>query len=126
VNQGEKIRRRRQELDLTQAQLGAMVGQTRAHISYIEKTGRVNYHTYQAIAKAMGMSPNYNVGDDDENSASSGVVYQPSETYQRTQEGQLVTENAMLRKENNSLKQIVELQKMVIELLKKELDTLKR
>lgn len=125
MNQGEKIRKRRQELDLTQAELGTMVGQTRAHISYIEKTGRVNYHTYQAIAKALGLSTEYyshkmaQIGDTIQTVAESPTMFQ------RVQDGALSMENTMLRKEVNSLKQIVELQKMVIEMLKKELEVLK-
>jgi len=128
VNQGEKIRRRRQELGLTQAALGAMVSQTRAHISYIEKTGRVNYNTYQAIAKALGMSTHYVSPKELASEGLSSVNEpEPLQYYQSSSsENTLTTENAHLRKEIHSFKQIVELQKMVIELLKKELDSLKR
>lgn len=125
MNQGEKIRKRRVELDLTQAELGAMVGQTRAHISYIEKTGRVNYNTYQAIAKALGLSTEYH-SYKNPTPESASIAGESVQLFQKVQENTVGMENTMLRKEVNSLKQIVELQKMVIEMLKKELEGLKQ
>lgn len=57
MKRGERIRSRREELGISQAELARMLKKTRSLVSYIEKTGKVNDLTYYDILKKLELSP---------------------------------------------------------------------
>lgn len=59
---GEAIKRAREEKNLTQAQLGEMIGVQRAQISKIESGRNVTFATIARIFKAMGINAKLDLG----------------------------------------------------------------
>lgn len=59
---GEAIKKARQGRNLTQAQLGDMVGVQRAQISKIESGKNVTFATISRVFKAMGVSAKLDLG----------------------------------------------------------------
>ena len=65
---GERIKRRREELDMSQAELARKVGySTRSTITRIERDGNgISQDKIVAIAKALKVTPSYLMGWEDE------------------------------------------------------------
>jgi len=59
---GEAIRQARESKNLTQEQLGAMIGVQRAQVSRIEKGNNLTISTISRVFKAMGISANLELG----------------------------------------------------------------
>lgn len=59
---GEAIKKARQKLNLTQAQLGDMVGVQRAQISKIESGKNLTLSTISRVFKAMGVKAKLDLG----------------------------------------------------------------
>lgn len=59
---GEAIKKARQDRNLTQAQLGEMVGVQRAQISKIESGKNITFSTISRVFKAMGVSAKLDLG----------------------------------------------------------------
>lgn len=112
MNRGERIRIRRKELGISQAELARMLSKTRSLISYIEKTGKFNDLTYYDIAKQIGLTL---VSEDEHYLTKRFALDTSAETEQLRN-----LEIEFLRRENHSLKEIIELQKNVIAFLRKE------
>lgn len=53
---GKKIRKARINKDITQEDLAGKINKTRALVSHIEQTGKVNHYTLIAISKALSLS----------------------------------------------------------------------
>lgn len=68
---GERIKRRREELDMSQAELARKVGySTRSTITRIERDGNgISQDKIVAIAKALKVTPSYLMGWEDEEAA---------------------------------------------------------
>jgi transcriptional regulator with XRE-family HTH domain len=111
MNRGERIRKRREELGISQAELARMLSRTRSLISYIEKTGKVNDLTYFDIAQRIGIA----LLSEDEQFLNKRFASEknPETELLRNQELDF------LRRENDALKEIISLQKNVIDLLRK-------
>ena len=64
MNFGTKIRRRREQLGLSQQELARLLGMTQARISEIESGARpnVNLHNLRNLARALGVSADYLIG----------------------------------------------------------------
>ena len=60
---GERVRKRREELNLTQEELGRLVGVQRAQISRIENGKNLTFSTVAKVFKAMGISANLEIGN---------------------------------------------------------------
>ena len=94
---GERIKRRREELGLSQSELARKVGYTsRSTINKIEKDGRgISQDKIVAIAKALRTTPSYLMGWEDEEVAN--LTAMQEETMAKflmlSQEHQLVIKN---------------------------------
>jgi transcriptional regulator with XRE-family HTH domain len=53
---GKKIRKARINKDITQEELASKINKTRALVSHIEQTVKVNHYTLIAIAKALSIT----------------------------------------------------------------------
>jgi transcriptional regulator with XRE-family HTH domain len=111
MNRGERIRARRKELGISQAELARMLSKTRSLISYIEKTGKVNDLTYFDIAQRIGIA----FLSEDEQFLSKRFSPEKSSDNEHLRNLEL----DFLRRENDALKEIISLQKNVIDLLRK-------
>jgi transcriptional regulator with XRE-family HTH domain len=112
MNRGDRIRKRREELGISQAKLARMLSKTRSLISYIEKTGKVNDLTYYDISRRIGLSL---VSEDEQ------FLSKRFNTELNPDLGQIqLLEIEFLRRENHALKEIIELQKNVISMLRKD------
>lgn len=113
MNRGERIRVRREELGISQAELARMLGKTRSLISYIEKTGKVNDLTFYDIIRKLDLP----IQSEDEQFL--------VKRFDRGDESQIQNERSrseleFLRREVSTLRDMVELQKAVIELLRRD------
>ena len=59
---GEAIKRARTELNMTQTQLGELVGVQRAQISRIESGRNITFATVSRVFRAMGVSADLDLG----------------------------------------------------------------
>ena len=109
MERGKRIKKRREELGISQADLARLLSKTRSLISYIEKTGKVNDLTYFEIMKALEMPVEIE---------SDLLLVKRVEQFKGINLKGHNLELEFLAKENSSLKQIIELQRAVIELLK--------
>ena len=113
MNRGERIRNRREELGISQAELARMLNKTRSLVSHIEKTGKVNDLTYYDILRKLDLSP---VGEDEIHLAKRMSILRDQDSHYTTS----ISEIEFLRREISTLREMVELQKAVIEMLRKE------
>jgi transcriptional regulator with XRE-family HTH domain len=121
VNRGEKIKNKRIELNLSQAELARRIGKTRGYINSIEKTGKVSDITYLQIIHQLGISSN----DDEEGEKilaqiNSINLDNSKLTFEETTL-QLQSKLTHLQRELESKKEIIELQKTLIEFLQVQL-----
>lgn len=56
---GEAIKKARQSKNLTQEELGAMIGVKKSQVSRIEKGSNITFATMAKIFRAMGISANF-------------------------------------------------------------------
>lgn len=56
---GEAIKKARQSKNLTQEELGAMIGVRKSQVSRIEKGSNITFATMAKIFRAMGISANF-------------------------------------------------------------------
>ena len=56
---GEAIKKARQSKNLTQEELGAMIGVKKSQVSRIEKGGNITFATMAKIFRAMGISASF-------------------------------------------------------------------
>ena len=56
---GEAIKKARQSKNLTQEELGAMIGVKKSQVSRIEKGGNITFATVAKIFRAMGISASF-------------------------------------------------------------------
>ena len=56
---GEAIKKARQSKNLTQEELGAMIGVKKSQVSRIEKGGNITFATVEKIFRAMGISASF-------------------------------------------------------------------
>jgi transcriptional regulator with XRE-family HTH domain len=113
MNRGARIKTRREELGISQAELARMLNKTRSLVSYIEKTGKVNDLTYYDILRKLDLSPE---GEDEIHLAKRMSILRDQDSLY----GANTSEIEFLKRENNTLREMVELQKAVIEMLRKE------
>ncbi len=114
MNRGERIKLRREELGLSQAELARMLGKTRSLVSYIEKTGKVNDLTYYDILKKLELHPET---EDEQFLVKRLLQVEEPKLYFRNEND---IELMSVKRENQTLREMVELQKAVIEMLRKE------
>jgi transcriptional regulator with XRE-family HTH domain len=112
---GQKIRRARAMKGWSQEQLGEKIHKTRALVSYIEKSGKVNHETLRHILNALGIKEEIleNIVDDP------SVVYNTNSGELRVEIQNLKEEVEKLKKENQLLKDLTENQGRVISLMDK-------
>lgn len=60
---GEAIKKARQSKNLTQEELGAMIGVKKSQVSRIEKGGNITFATVAKIFRAMGISASFEIYD---------------------------------------------------------------
>jgi transcriptional regulator with XRE-family HTH domain len=104
VHIGHKIKQLRTLKGINQQELADKVFKTRALVSYIENTGKINHHTLQLFAKVFKMT------------------IEELEDFEMdmvsiTKSKKVAQENNELRKENLVLKELVESQRKIITLL---------
>ena len=58
---GEAIKKARQSKNLTQEELGAMIGVKKSQVSRIEKGGNITFATVAKIFRAMGISASFDM-----------------------------------------------------------------
>ena len=114
MKRGERIRSRREELGISQAELARMLKKARSLVSYIEKTGKVNDLTYYDILKKLELSPE--TEDEQFLVKRFSQVEEPKMYFRNEYDVELLS----LRRENQTLREMMELQKAVIEMLRKE------
>ncbi|MFZ5554688.1 MAG: helix-turn-helix domain-containing protein [Bacteroidota bacterium] len=107
---GLKIKIVRIARGLSQQELADLIHKTRPLISHIEQTGNVNERTYEAICKALKVSP-----DEVEH-----FVSEPKYSYKgkKNLSDELKDEISTLRDEIKALRDIIQSQKEIIEMLK--------
>ena len=103
---GKKIRKARINKDFTQAELAGKINKTRALVSHIEQTGKVNHYTLNAIAKALAITIE-ELDSIDEKQILSGKK-------QKADQDLLRKEIEHLKNENSLLKEIISSQKKII------------
>jgi transcriptional regulator with XRE-family HTH domain len=114
---GEKIRMVRRLRQLTQEELAVKVNKTRAAISFIEQTGKVNHFTLKSILKIL------NIAEEDLNNIKqkSALLLEPgsvSESLKAENEG-LKIKIASQNKEIDALQALIKSQKKLISVLEK-------
>lgn len=101
---GERIKKIRTLKGLSQQQLADTINKTRALVSHIENTGKVNHHTLKVLAKVFEMTIE-EIEDFELNENQNAVIKN------------LTQEILEFKKENTYLKELVEHQKKIISLL---------
>ena len=114
---GKKIKLLRAIKGLSQEQLADKIGRTRALISHIEQTGKVNYDTLTLILKVLNISKN-EFDDFEQNNLKLNATKEYQSVTKEMQTLQDLMESC--QKENTILKELVEIQKDVITMLKQK------
>lgn len=115
MHAGKKIRIIRAIKNLSQTQLAERIGRTRALISHIEQTGKVNYYTLKDILKVFKMSE-----EEFDNYEPKDLMIQYSEEDLRNEINDLKKEIEAVRKERDMLKENNDLYKKLIRSYEKE------
>jgi transcriptional regulator with XRE-family HTH domain len=124
VDRGAKIRNKRMELGLSQAELARRIGKTRGYINTIEKTGKVSDITYLQLINQVGITPSEDAEGEKIISQISKLVMEPSKIDVAEQTRFLMNQVKHLQMEIDSKKEIIELQKTLIEFLQNQLKKL--
>lgn len=107
---GKKIKVLRAKKGINQQELADLINKTRALVSHIEVTSKVNFFTLTEIANALGVNISYFTEE------TNNIVNEEQSKY-----SPLYEKVEKLENENKLLNQIVENQKEIIEQLKKNL-----
>ncbi len=112
---GKKIKLLRAIKGLSQEQLADKIGRTRALISHVEQTGKVNYDTLTLILKVLSISKQeFDDFEQDNLKLNATKEYQSVTKEMQTLQDRLES----CQKENTILKELVETQKDLIAMLK--------
>lgn len=113
MHTGKKIRLLRNIKNLTQEELAEKINKTRALVSHIEQTGKVNHYTHTVILKALNISlADFEAFNDKEVLKSTTAPYVLSEELNA-----LKNKIEHYQKENSLLKELINSQKKIIEVL---------
>ncbi len=113
MNIGKKIKVLRAEKGVSQQQLAELINKTRALISHIEVTSKVNFYTLNEIAKALEVPVTYFTDED----YSDNIAKEMEASYSNLSE-----KMEMLERENDLLNEIVKNQKEIINQLREKLN----
>ena len=116
MNIGKKIKVLRAEKGMSQQELADLINKTRALISHIEVTSKVNYFTLREISEALDVSVDYFTED-----LSQDVLNESKNDYSSLSER--VTK---VERENVLLNEIISNQKEIIIQLKDKLKAVKK
>ena len=112
---GKKIRLIRNILGLSQEELAEKIGRTRALVSHIEQTGKVNHHTFLAILKTFKLTE-ADFDRIDDKAIRQSLYRDPQELPNEIK--RLEEKISQINKDNKMLKELVETQKGMIDLFK--------
>lgn len=115
---GEKLRKLRVLKGLTQEDIAQKVNKTRALVSYIEKSGKVNYYTLQNFLDALEFT------EQQLNELDFTTISFTSEPDLEYRTDELVMKDSMisqLQEENRILRELNESQKKIIAMMEKKL-----
>src|SRR5471030_2273242 len=117
MHTGLKIKKVRQLKGYTQDDLAAKINKTRALISHIEQTGKINHYTLLSILKFFGMTE-----DELERFDGISLIAKESKTkyFDKNEISKLKQRLDSYQKENETLKELVVSQKKVIAMLEKK------
>lgn len=115
MHAGKKIRIIRAIRNLSQSELAEKIGRTRALISHIEQTGKINYYTLKDILKVFKMSE-----DEFDNYEPKEMFIQYSEEDLRNQIQALRQEIETVKKERDMLKEHNDLYRKLLNSLEKQ------
>jgi transcriptional regulator with XRE-family HTH domain len=124
VDRGVKIKNKRTELGLSQAELARRIGKTRSYVNAIEKNGKVSDITYLQIITQLGISPTHDDEGEKILNQITNLVLEPEKTDATTQTKFLMHQIKHLQIELDDKKEIIELQKTLIEFLQNQLKKL--
>ena len=114
MHTGKKIKLLRTIKNLTQEELAEKINKTRALISHIEQTGKVNHYTLTAILKTFNVSFTYFENFDDKEV----LNHTTSLPYDENNELNVLKDRIEhYQKENSLLKDLIDSQKKIIETL---------
>lgn len=114
MHAGKKIKMLRALKGLTQDELAAKINKTRALVSHIEQTGKINTYTLNAILKALDLKP-------EELEKFDGKDALKPYRFQEGDEVKLLKERLeSYQKENKALKELIQSQKKLIAVLEKK------
>ncbi len=108
---GKKIKMLRALKGLTQDELAIKINKTRALVSHIEQTGKVNSHTLAAILKILGIS------SDEFEKFDAQQSLKPYKNSENAQTDVLKEKIEHYKKENKALKELILSQKKLITIL---------
>ncbi len=113
MHTGRKIKLLRTLKNLTQEELAEKINKTRALVSHIEQTGKVNHYTLTVILKALNIS-----FADFENFSDKGLLKANSTHYAINEELTILRDKIEhYQKENELLKKLIDSQKKTIDVL---------
>jgi len=115
---GKKIKLLRQLKGLTQQELAYKIGKTRALVSHVEKTNKINHETLLLILKAFKVSEE-EFAVFDEKTVEKTLITKPARAEEDVLK-QLHEQLVAYKKENTLLKEIIHSQKELITVLKKK------
>jgi transcriptional regulator with XRE-family HTH domain len=115
---GKKIKLLRQLKGLTQEELAYKIGKTRALLSHIEKTNKINHETLVLILKAFKISMEEFEFFDEKTVEK--TLHKKPVTVEDDVLKQLHEQLVAYKKENSLLKEIIHSQKELISVLKKK------
>jgi transcriptional regulator with XRE-family HTH domain len=114
---GQKIKKLRQLKGYTQAELSGKINKTRALLSHIELSGKINHYTFLAILKFFGMSED----DFDRFDETILITGDPGTKYYDKKDITLLKQKLEnCQNENEMLKEIIGSQKKIIGMMEKK------
>ncbi len=113
---GKKIKVLRAEKSISQQELADLINKTRALISHIEVTSKVNFYTLTEIANVLGVSVAYFTEDN----LNKNTTNEDQSNY-----SSLAERITKVERENELLNEIIENQKEIISQLKDKLNQVK-
>ena|SRR5438477_3589343 len=114
---GKKIKTLRGLRGLTQDDLAEKINKTRAMISFIEQTGKVNHYTLKTILKVLNVTEH----DLETFDVKRILLHEPDRSADyKTEIGALREKMEALTRENEMLKELVLSQKRIIGMLEKK------
>jgi len=111
---GKKIKLLRALKGLTQDELADRINKTRALVSHIEQTGKVNNYTLTSIIKVLGIS------EEDFERFDGKTTLKPYPAQESDESNILRERIEHYQKENKALKELIASQKKIISILEKD------